>query len=140
MTMWKVDRKTLLNVATDMVLNRNYQAEHLSNSMADWHYRGKSKPRAAAIFYRDLKKLWGQLRYKQLTQQIAKVNQMADELKAEGWRFLPSADGNSGGCWYHDQAGSVNSQGAGFPSFEAATIATYNSAVRQLHCVANNNK
>ena len=120
-----------------MVVKQDYHAEHVAEQMATSHYPGKSKTRAAIIFYRDLEKLVGQLSYEQFTLRITEVNRMADELKAEGWCFLPGTDEDGGGIWYHHRAGSVNSLGRGFPSFEAATVATYNSAVRELHNVAN---
>lgn len=56
---------------------------------------------------------------------------MARALEHEGWRFLAIPD-RPGGFFWHDQYGSVNNMGGGFPTWEEAVKRTFDSAIRTL--------
>jgi hypothetical protein len=127
--MWKKDRRELAQIAAELC-RRGYQAEHLAQSLANSHYLGKDRSLAGKLLRPLIIKEWYKLNGG-LTEDQEQANDMARQLKAEGWKPIFDEQGRC--FWYHQALEiSVNNQGGGFPNFHIATLNTYNSATREM--------
>ena len=104
-------------------------AYHVADSLAQQHYMGKSRPRAAARLARDAAEVFYR-RFCNLTEKQDTLHRMAATLRAEGWTLIATG----GYLWRHEATGlMVNNNGGVFVSFEQATLRTFESATRAYY-------
>ncbi|MCI0731009.1 MAG: hypothetical protein L0332_30370 [Chloroflexi bacterium] len=130
MNNWTSPRDTLLETSVTLVVERGYPVKEVAEMMARSHYYGPGRPQAAAFFARSLEPMVRARAQEKYRDEAAELQAMAEELAAEGWRFLKAFDDSPGGIWYHDAAGSVNNLGGNFSSYEEATRRAYSSPMR----------
>jgi hypothetical protein len=128
---WAIPRSEVINRAI-LVTRRGYydSIQEAADSMVRLHYRGKSPSRALQILRRDLIEAYYD-RHGGQSEARERIFEMAKELQAEGWRFIPAHNGR-GGFWRHQKfSAEVNCNGGSFSSWEVATERAYNSGSRE---------
>jgi hypothetical protein len=127
MSKWTRSRAELIDIAAHLC-HRGYTIPSVAETMAERHFTGKDRsgaarrlqPAIAAAFWR----LYGGLTEKQAT-----ISDKATQLSREGWS--PLFDQRDKGCfWRHHSGITVNCNGGFFPSYQAATLAAYESQTR----------
>jgi hypothetical protein len=129
----KPGRAHWLKVAAELVSrHESYTPDVVADTMVRCHYYGVSKAHALPLFERDLHELVREQQYAAYVAKCSEVYALADELRAEGWRWIPSYAGGDGGHWRHDRLGDVNNGGGDFRSYEEGTRRAYESNVRRV--------
>jgi hypothetical protein len=96
--------------------------------MVQQHFRGVDMHGATTRLTHSIATAFWDL-YGGQTEQEQQTSDRALALREEGW--TPLFDENGRGCFWRHQSGvTVNSNGGFFPSFDAATNATYESQTR----------
>jgi len=125
---WTRPRAELIDIAANLC-HRGYTIPSLAETMVERHFLGKDRnaaakrlrPAIAAAFWR----LYGGLTDKQVS-----IADKAAQLSKEGW--APLYDDHGACFWRHQSGITVNSNGGFFPSYQAATLAAYESQTRAM--------
>lgn len=129
---WYPNRPTVISVAVKAVLDWGYAADTIADHMAQSNYRGQNEAIAAGHIRREINQAIGAEQYQRWIAERRKYRLMAEELIAEGWRWVNDTNPNYAGLWVHDASGaSVNVLGGTFRSYEQATLKTHESHTRQ---------
>ena len=132
---WKISREDVIGAAVAAVTRYHYTVEGVVDNMVQWHYQGVSRELAAAKLLPEVRAGVAAVVRQQRDQELAELQQMEQELEAEGWRFLWDVTG-FGGFWLHATGVSVNNMGGCFASRAEATRRTHASATRELKRVS----
>jgi hypothetical protein len=128
---WLKERDFVLGSAVDFLTRWGGSATDVAATAVRCHYRGASPERATALLARDLEREVAARKHRAFENESRELSTMARFLEREGWRFL-TIPGRPGGFFWHDQHGSINNMGGGFPTWEEAVKRTFNSAIRSL--------
>lgn len=128
---WDIPREEVVEIVIAL-LRRGYDIIYVVDYVTQEHYRGKSKAIARGILIRDALAAFYD-RHGGLTEarerKHEQLSQMAETLRAEGWKLLSHA---GGWLWRHTEAHvDVNNSGGLWKSFAEATERTFNSQTRQ---------
>lgn len=132
---WKISREDVIGAAVAAVTRYHYTVEGVVDNLVIWHYQGASRTLAAAKLRPEVERGVAAVVRQKIQEEARELRRMEEELEAEGWRFVWDASG-FGGFWVHASGVNVNRMGDTFPSRKEATLATYNSATRELKRVA----
>lgn len=128
---WYPNRQTVITVAVSAVLDWRYPAETIADHMAQANYRGRNEAIAAGRIRREINQAIANERYQRWVNERKKYRLMAEELTAEGWRWVEDINPDYAGLWVHESGACVNVLGGTFRSYEHATLTTYESQTRQ---------
>jgi hypothetical protein len=129
-TPWNHPRSELIEIGANLA-RKGYDITSVARHMVLRHFTGRDYKRAerhlaAAIAHRFY------LVYAGRTERQQQIADMADALRAEGWKPLFD-DGDERCFWRHVSTGlSVNCNGGFFYNYAAATRAAYESPTRAL--------
>lgn len=130
MTAWNRPRQELIEIGANLA-HKGYNIASIAQHLTLRHFTGRDYKRAerclaAAIAHRFY------LVHAGRTEQQQQIADMADALRAEGWK--PIFDTNNDRCfWQHQSTGmAVNCNGGFFHNYAAATIAAYEGALRAI--------
>jgi hypothetical protein len=129
MSNWEIPRAEAIRIVVDL-RRRGYDVNDVARHVAQTHYLGASVERAAALLARDaIEAFW--VEHGGRTHEQERIQEMAEALRVEGWVLVNHP--GFGYLWRHRVAQvDVNRGGGTFDTFEAATVATYESATRQV--------
>jgi len=129
MSNWDIPREEAIKIVVNL-RRRGYAINDVARHVTQKHYCGVSYDRAAALLARDsVACFWTE--HAGRTEEQDKIAMMAEELRSEGWVMVNPP--GFGYLWYHKQTHvDVNRGGGTFSTFEAATIAVYQSATRKI--------
>jgi len=134
-TNWSRPRDYIIDTAI-LALRRGYYltVAEAAQRKTDLNYRGTSPSHACALLERDLMRAYYD-RHGGQSERAEKISAMAQQLRDEGWEYIPDRRGDArGGLWYHSGDGvTINQNGGSFGSFEAATVTAYESHTRELY-------
>lgn len=128
---WYPNRQTVIAVAVKAVLDWGYSAETIAAHVAQNNYRGQNESIAAGRIRREINQAIANERYQRWVEERRKYRLMAEQLTAEGWRWVNDINPDYAGLWVHESGVSVNVLGGTFRSYEQATLKTYESQTRQ---------
>lgn len=129
MTNWDIPREKAIEIVVNL-RRRGYDTITTAKYVANKYYLGKSPDHAACLLARDAVEVFW-LEHAGRTEHQERIVEMADDLRAEGWGMIwPPGFGY---LWRHSECNvDVNRGGGTFETFEAATVATFESQTRQL--------
>jgi hypothetical protein len=128
---WMKERDFVLGAAMDFMMRWGGDVKVTAAEAVRLYYRGISPERATALLARDLNVMVEAQKRRMFEKKSRELVTMAHALESEGWRWMTIPD-RPGGFFWHDQYGSVNNMGGGFPTWDEAVCRTFNSAIRQM--------
>lgn len=132
-TKWTKPVDEIVQMATGWVMDRGYSFhDDMGQQLAEQFYAGVDRQRAGRKLQGLLATAVAQAIGDQRKKQHDEYKEMADQLRAEGWQYLPDPTGIHAGLWLHTESyTSVNRMGGFFRSWEDATHVTFHSETRQ---------
>ena len=129
MKCWTTPRKKLLEIAVDLIVNRGYSADGVTDTMVHGHFYGVDRQSACRRFSKDLEPLVADGIRRKTDAYLDDLRTKEQQLIAEGWRWV----GYRGeGFFVHDETGyEVNKGGGVYANKERAILAVWNSVSRQ---------
>jgi hypothetical protein len=129
-TAWNHPRSELIEIGVNLA-RKGYNITDVAEHLVLRHFTGRSyrdaEKRLAGAIAREF---W--MRHAGRTERQQEIADMADALRAEGWKPLFDTDADR--CfWLHQSTGmTVNCNGGFFYNYAAATRAAFESALRAL--------